>query len=64
MAPAITLSLEQKADQLADTVRRAFEPADVPSRAAVKRAAVKSIPILGRIALDHRTATYGGDLND
>ena len=64
LPPSLGLTLEQKADQLADTVRRAFEPANVPSRAAVKRAAVKSIPILGRIALDHRIATYGGDLND
>jgi AcrR family transcriptional regulator len=64
LPPSLGLTLEQKADQLADTVRRAFEPTDVPGSAAVKRAAVKSIPILGRISLDHRTATYGGDLND
>ena len=64
LPPSLGLTLEQKADQLADTVRRAFEQTDVPSRAAVKRAAVKSIPILGRIALDHRTVTYGDDLND
>jgi AcrR family transcriptional regulator len=64
LPPSLGLTLEQKADQLADTVRRAFEPTDVPGSAAVKRAAVKCIPILGRIALDHRTATYGGDLND
>ena len=64
LPPSLGLTLEQKADQLADTVRRAFEPTDVPGSAAVKRAAVKSIPILGRIALDHRTATYGSDLND
>lgn len=64
LPPSLGLTLEQKADQLADTVRRAFEPTDVAGRAAVKRAAVKSIPILGRIARDHRTATYGGDLND
>lgn len=48
LPPSLGLTLEQKADQLADAVRRAFEPAGVPSRAAVKRAAVKSIPILGR----------------
>ena len=64
LPPAIGLSLEQKADQLADTVRRAFEPADTPSSDAVKHAAVKAIPILERIGLDHRTATYGGDQND
>lgn len=64
LPPAIGLSLEQKADQLGDTVRRAFEPADAPSSEAVKRAAVKAIPILERIGRDHRTITYGGDQND
>jgi hypothetical protein len=64
LPPSLGLTLDQKADQLADTVRRAFEPADAPNSAAVKRAAAKSIPILGRIARDHRTATYGGDPND
>jgi AcrR family transcriptional regulator len=64
LPPSLGLTLDQKSDQLADTVRRAFEPTDVPSSAAVKRAAAKSIPILGRIARDHRTATYGGDPND
>lgn len=62
--PAIGLTMEQKADQLADTVRRAFEPADAPSSDSVKRAAVNAIPILQRIGRDHRTATYGGDEND
>jgi AcrR family transcriptional regulator len=64
LPPAVGLSLEQKADQLGDTVRRAFEPADAPSSEAVKRAAVKAIPILERIGRDHRTITYGGDQND
>jgi AcrR family transcriptional regulator len=64
LPPSVGLTLEQKADQLADTVRRAFEPADAPSSAAVKRAAAKAIPILGRTVRDHRTATYGGDQND
>jgi AcrR family transcriptional regulator len=62
--PAITLSLEQKADQLADTIHRAFEPARSPSGAAVKRAANKALPILERLARDHRMATYGGDHDD
>ena len=64
LPPSLGLNLDQKADQLADTVRRAFEPTGAPSSAAVKRAAAKAIPILGRIAQDHRTATYGGDPND
>ena len=64
LPPSIGLTLEQKADQLADTVRRAFEPTGAPSKATVKRAAAKAIPILERIARDHRTATYGGDHDD
>lgn len=63
-APTITLTLEQKADQLADTVRRAFEPPEPPSSAAVKRAAAKALPILERLARDFRTATYGDDEDD
>src|SRR6202012_1699991 len=47
LPPSVGLTLDQKADQLADTVRRAFEPTDVPSSAAVKRAAGKSISVLG-----------------
>ena len=62
--PAITLTLEQKAEQLADTVRRAFEPAEVPSSDAMKRAAAKALPILERLARDYRAATYGGDQDD
>jgi AcrR family transcriptional regulator len=59
--PAITLTLEQKADQLAQTIRHAFEPTGPPSRDTVKRAAAKALPILERLARDHRAATYGGD---
>lgn len=61
---AIRLSLKQKADQLASTVRRAFEPADVPDIDRAKRAAAKAIPIFERLARDYRTATYGGDHDD
>jgi AcrR family transcriptional regulator len=60
-SPAITLTLEQKADQLADTVRRAFEPAEAPNSTTVKRAAAEAIPILERLARAYRTAAYGGD---
>ncbi|GBE64859.1 TetR family transcriptional regulator [Mycobacterium sp. MFM001] len=59
--PSITLTLEQKADQLAGTVRRAFEPSKAPSRAAVNRAAAKALPILERLAGSYRAATYGDD---
>lgn len=58
---AIELSLQQKADQLADTVRRAFGPPTAPAKDALKRAAAKAIPILGRLADDFLAATYGGD---
>jgi AcrR family transcriptional regulator len=61
LPPAVTLTLEQKADQLAETVRRAFEPTEAPSGDTVKRAAAKALPILQRLARDYRTATYGGD---
>jgi AcrR family transcriptional regulator len=61
LGPMIKLSLGQKADHLADMVRRAFEPTDPPARDTVKRAAAKAIPIFERLAQDYRTATYGGD---
>lgn len=61
---AVRMSLEQKADQLADTVRRAFEPADTPDNDRMKRAAAKAIPIFERLAQDYRTAAYGGDDDD
>ena len=64
LPPSIGLTLAQKADQLADTVRRAFEPADPPSSDTLKRAAAKALPILERLAKDHRAATYGGDHDD
>ncbi len=61
LSPTLGLTLEHKADQLADTIRRAFEPAATPSRATMKRAADKAIPILERLARGYRAATYGGD---
>jgi AcrR family transcriptional regulator len=62
--PTIKLTLEQKADQLAETIRRAFEPTRAPSSDAVKRAAKKALPIMERLARDFRMATYGGDHDD
>ncbi|OBK52386.1 TetR/AcrR family transcriptional regulator [Mycobacterium sp. 1081908.1] len=64
LSPAIGLTLEQKADQLAETVRRAFGPSKVPGLGAVKRAAVQAIPIFERLARDYRAAAYGGDDDD
>jgi AcrR family transcriptional regulator len=59
--PTIKLTLEQKADQLAGTVQRAFEPADPPGSHTEQRAAAKALPILQRLARDYRAATYTGD---
>lgn len=64
LSPAIRLTLGQKADQLAETVRRAFEPTDAPSIERVERAAAKAIPIFERLARHYRTATYGDDHDD
>lgn len=64
LSPTLGLTLEHKADQLADTIRRAFEPAVPPSKASTKRAADKAISILERLAREYRTATYGGDSRD
>jgi AcrR family transcriptional regulator len=64
LPPAIQLTLRQKADQLADTVRRAFEPATEPAADTLKRAAAKAIPIFERLGRDYKTATYGGDHDD
>jgi AcrR family transcriptional regulator len=61
LSPSIELSLENKADQLAHTVRRAFEPAAGPTRATVKHAAAKVIPIFQRLASEYRSTAYGGD---
>lgn len=61
LAPSIQLSLEQKADQLADTVRRAFEPAGRPRRDRLTRAAARSVPIFDDLARKFRAATYGGE---
>jgi AcrR family transcriptional regulator len=61
LAPSIQLSLEQKADQLSDTVWRAFEPASRPGRDRLKRAAAKAGPIFGDLARQFRAATYGDE---
>jgi AcrR family transcriptional regulator len=64
LPPSLGLTLEHKADQLADTVRRAFEPAGMPDRDRLKHAAAKVIPVFDRLARDYRAAAYGGDHND
>lgn len=64
LSPALGMTLEQKADQLGETIRRAFEPAAPSSRATAKHAAAKAIPIVERLAREYRTAAYGGDDHD
>jgi AcrR family transcriptional regulator len=61
LPPALGLSLQQKADQLAETIRRAFEPPSAPTPDALKHAAAKAIPIFERLAHDYLAATYGVD---
>src|ERR1700758_464971 len=43
LPPSLDLTLAQKADQLADTIHRAFEPTKASSSDTVKRAAKKAI---------------------
>ena len=64
LSPAIELSLQQKADQLAETIRRAFEPENKPAKDTLKRAAAKAIPIFERLGKDYEAATYGGGDDD
>lgn len=64
LPPIIRLTLEQKADQLAETIHRAFEPTKAPSIDTLKHTANKALPILERLARDYRMATYGGDHDD
>lgn len=59
LPPTVELNLDQKADQLADTVRRAFEAAKPVGIGPAKRAAAKSVPIFGRLADHYRANAYG-----
>lgn len=56
----LDLSLDEKADQLASTLRRAFEPARPPARKHLDAAAAKVIAHYERLAEEFRTLTYGG----
>lgn len=58
LPPTLELTLEQKADHLADVVRRSFEPPSAPGKRRVERAARKGTAILRQLAHDYRTATY------
>ena len=54
------LSLQEKADHLAATLQRAFEPPRPPPRRNVEAAAGMVIALYERLAEEFRTFTYGG----
>jgi hypothetical protein len=56
----LDLSLHEKADQLAATLRRAFEPPRPPPRKQVEAAAGMVIALYERLAEEFRTFAYGG----
>ncbi|OUC94210.1 TetR/AcrR family transcriptional regulator [Streptosporangium minutum] len=59
LPPGTALGLEDKADHLADTLRRTFEPAAPPSTADLATAAAKVIEIFERLAREYRDAARG-----
>ncbi len=56
----LDLSLQEKADHLAATLRRAFEPPRSPPRKQVEAAAAMVIALYERLAAEFRTFAYGG----
>ncbi len=56
----LDLSLQEKADHLAATLRRAFEPPRPPPRKQVEAAAAMVIALYERLAAEFRTFAYGG----
>jgi AcrR family transcriptional regulator len=60
----LRLSLDEKADQLANTLRRAFEPTRPPATKRVEAAADKVGALYERLAEEFRTLTYGGGHDD
>ncbi|MGV0814068.1 TetR/AcrR family transcriptional regulator [Mycolicibacterium boenickei] len=54
----LDLSLDAKADQLASTLRRAFEPSRPPARKHVDAAAGEAVALYERIAEQFRILTY------
>lgn len=53
------LTLDHRADQLADVVRRSFEPARPPSRDRYSAAAPQVVEAFARLASEFRRAAYG-----
>lgn len=58
LPPEVGLTVADKADQLADTLRRAFEPATPPRPARFVAAAPQVIEIFDRLIADFRDAAY------
>jgi len=59
LPPDLDLSLEDKADHLADTLRRTFGPARAPGRDRRAAAAPKAAAVFRQLARDFRAAAYG-----
>lgn len=64
LSPEVELALEDKADQLADTLCRAFEPAQPPPPARLAAATAPVIAIFDRHTDDYRRAAYGASTDE
>lgn len=58
LPPDLDLSLEDKADHLADTLRRTFGPAREPGRDRYSAAAPKAAAVFRQLAREFRAAAY------
>jgi AcrR family transcriptional regulator len=57
----LSLGVEEKADQLATVLQRAFEPARPPARRQLRPVAGKAADIFAQWAFDYRKSIYGDD---
>jgi AcrR family transcriptional regulator len=55
----LDMSLDAKADQLADSVRRVFEPSRPPGRGRLDAAAAAAVALYEQAAGEYRAVTYG-----
>lgn len=55
------LSVEEKADQFANVIQRAFEPTRPPGLRQLRTAAAKAAEIFEQWAIDYRKSIYGDD---
>lgn len=60
----VELTLPDKADRLADTLRHAFEPAKPPPPARFSAAAPSVVTVFERHADDYRRAAYGTSIDE